>query len=345
MPYSAWTTLRCFERMPTPPEPPTSPRRGKPGEWDAGAAVRTKPRRRLSEAGGEDFYFAPGLVPVARHPLVVALGPPAIRRVLVEHLQTHLVFTERLEHDCVNATLQRIARGRVGVEMSPQMRLDAYRLYCDEAYHALFSADLALQVETATGIGPRGGEPPAFLRHLRRVRAAQPPALRRLADMLFAVVSETLISGTLRESWRDARVEPAVREVLGDHAEDEEHHHLYFTAFFELLWPRLTPAERAAVGPLLPGFIRGFLSPDRPAIEAALVRCGVRPADTAQVLAESYPEEIVLADMREASRVTRRLFARTGVLDEPATADAFAAAGLLERGAGESRREDARETR
>src|SRR5262249_17266929 len=93
------------ERMPTPPEPLTSPRRGKSGEWDAGAAVRTKPRRRLSEAGGKDFYFAPGLVPVAGHPLVVTLGPAAIRRVLIEHLQTHLVFTERLEHDCVNATL------------------------------------------------------------------------------------------------------------------------------------------------------------------------------------------------------------------------------------------------
>ncbi len=331
MPYSSWTTFEWVERMSTPPEPPTSPRRGKSGEWDAGAAVRTKPRRRLSEAVGKDFYFAPGLVPVARHPLVVALGPAAIRRVLIEHLQTHLVFTERLEHDCVNATLRQIARGRVGVKVSPQMRLDAYRLYCDEAYHALFSADLALQVEIATGIGPRDGEPPVFLRHLRRVRAAQAPAQRLLADMLFVVVSETLISGTLRESWRDARVVPAVREVLGDHAEDEEHHHVYFTAFFELLWPRLSKQERATVGPLLPGFIRGFLSPDHPAIEAALVRSGVRPADTAQVLAESYPEETVLADTREASRVTRRLFARNGVLDEPATADAFAAARLLER--------------
>src|SRR5262249_48890865 len=123
-----------------------------------------------------------------------------------------------------------------------------------------------------------------LLRHLRRIRAAQPPALCRLADMLFVVVSETLISGTLPESWRDGRVVPAVREVLGDHAEDEEHHHVYFTAFFELLWPRLTQGERAAVGPLIPGFIRGFLSPDPPAIEAALVRCGVRPADTARVL-------------------------------------------------------------
>jgi P-aminobenzoate N-oxygenase AurF len=331
--------------MANPPKPPTSPRRGKSREWDAGAAVRTKPRRRLSEDGGKDLYFAPGLVPVARHPRVVALGPAAIRRVLIEHLHTHLVFTERLEHDCVNATLRRIARGRVGVEVSPQMRLDAYRLYCDEAYHALFSADLALQVEAATGIGPRDAEPPAFLRHLRRIRGAQPPARRHLADMLFVVVSETLISGTLRESWRDRRVVPAVREVLGDHAEDEEHHHVYFTAFFELLWPRLTPAERTSLGRLLPGFIRGFLSPDRPAIEAVLVRCGVDPADTAQVLAESYPEETVLADMREASRVTRRLFARNGVLDDPAIADAFAAAGLLERDDVEAPREDARDPR
>jgi para-aminobenzoate N-oxygenase AurF len=316
--------------MPTPAEPPAPFRRSKPGEWDAGAAVRTKPRRRLSEGADEDLYFSPTLVPIARHPLVAALGPQAVRRTLIEHLYTHLAFTARLEHDCVNAVLRRIASGRVGIGVPQQMRLDAYRLYCDEAYHALFSADLASQVEAVTGIAPGDAGPPAFIRCLRRVRASRTPALRRIADMLFVVVSETLISGTLKESWRDARVVTVVREVLGDHAEDEERHHVYFSAFFELLWRQLTPGERASVGPLLPGFIHGFLSPDRAAITAGLVRCGVRPADTAQVLGESYPEQTVLAEMREASRLTRRLFARNGVLEDPATADAFAATGLVD---------------
>ncbi len=331
--------------MPTPPEPLAPFGCGKPGEWDDGAAVRTKPRRRLSEGAEGDLYFAPALVPIARHPLVAALGPAAVRRALIEHLYTHLAFTARLEHDCVNAVLRRIASGRIGIAVSPQMRLDAYRLYCDEAYHALFSADLASQVESATGISPGDAGPPAFLHCLRRVRASRTPALRRIADMLFVVVSETLISGTLKESWRDARVVTAVREVLGDHAEDEKHHHVYFTAFFELLWRQLTPGERASVGPLLPGFIHGFLSPDRAAIAAGLVRCGVRPADAAHVLGESYPEQTVLAEMREASRVTRRLFARNGVLDDPATADAFAAAGLVDGDGSESPREGRPEQR
>lgn len=320
-----------------PADVPASSEHGESREWDVGAAVRTKPRRVLSEgAGVDELYFSPALVPVSRHPLVTALGPAAVRRALIEHLYTHLVFTTRLEHDCVNETVRRIARGRIGIDVPPAMRLDAYRLYCDEGYHALICADLAFQVEAASGVVPGSGGPPAFLQHLRLVRASQTPTLRRLADMLFVVVSETLISATLAGSWRDGRVVPAVRQVLADHAEDEEHHHAYFTAFFELLWHQIAPRDRVSLGVLLPGLIRGFLSPDRTAIAAGLVRCGVRLRDTSQVLGESYPEQTVLAQMREASRVTRQLFARNGVLDEPATADAFAAAGLLDGDVGDS---------
>lgn len=323
-----------------PADIPASAEHGKSQEWDTGATVRTKPRRRLSEgADVEELYFAPALVPVSRHPLLMARGPAAVRRALIEHLYTHLAFTARLEHDCVNETVRRIARGRIGMDVPPPMRLDAYRLYCDEAYHALFCADLAFQVEAATGVVPGGAGPPAFLHHLRLVRASQTPALRRIADMLFVVVSETLISATLAESWRDGRVVPAVREVLADHAEDEQYHHVYFTGFFELLWHQITPRDRVSLGPLLPGFISGFLSPDRTAITAGLVRCGVRPADTSQIFDESYPEPTVLAEMREASRATRQLFARNGVLDEPATADAFAAAGLFDGDVGDSPRD------
>ncbi len=54
------------------------------------------------------------------------------------------------------------------------------------------------------------------------------------------------------------------------------------------------------------------------------------PAEAHRVVKESYPEPTVLAEIREASRATRRLFARNAVFDDPATADAFAAAWLLD---------------
>ena len=169
-----------------------------------------------------------------------------------------------------------------------------------------------------------------FLRHLRQVRASQTSALRRISDALLVVVSETLISATLADSARDQRVVPAIRAMLSGHAEDEGRHHAYFTSFFELLWHRITPRQREALGPLLPGFIRGLLMPDRTAIEGSLIRLGMGPAEALRVVEESYPELTVLAEMREPSRATRRLFARNAVFDDPATPDTFAAAELLD---------------
>lgn len=299
-------------------------------QWDERASVRAKPRRVLmtEEASGK-LFFPSDLVPIAQHPTLVALGPAVVRDALVQHLYTYLEFTTKLEHDVVNVVAHRIAHKHVGAEFPADMVFDAYKLYCDEAYHALFSVDFKRQVAAATGIMPDAESTPAFLYQLRMIQDSVAPAMRDLVEVFFTIVSETLISATLSDIPRDQRVVTAVRDLVADHAEDEGRHHAYFSSVLQVLWPQLTAKQQETIGPLLPQFILGFLEPDLAAAQRRLAKYQLSPNDIDQVLHEAYPPAEVLMDIRKAASATLRLLDRTEVLKEPRTAEAFHKSGLI----------------
>lgn len=299
-------------------------------DWDTRATVRVKPRRVLieEEAMGK-LYFPPELVPITLHPVIEARGPSVVRDLRIQRLFLYFLFTEKLEHEIVNAVAEDIAHRRTGADLPEEMLFDAYKLYCDEAFHAYFSADLRRQIEAATGVRADLDATPRFLQRLRTVQCAVPPELRQMAEIFFAIVSETLISSTLSKIPKDERVVTAVRQLTADHAEDEGRHHAYFSSLLEALWPQLSPQQQATIGPLLPEFIRGFLEPDYPAIKRGLAGYDLTPEEIDRVVAESYRPEEVDDGVREAARASLRLFERTDVLSEPHTREAFIASGLI----------------
>ncbi|MGE5828221.1 MAG: diiron oxygenase [Micromonosporaceae bacterium] len=294
--------------------------------WDRRASVRVKPRRTLADGAPGRPYFPPELVPAASHPLVVHSGPDAVDRVLVHRLYQYLFFTSELEQVAVMPVTMRLCR--LGSQLPAQMREDAFKITTDEAWHAQFSHDLMAQVHKGTGVAPRLPTTPQFADRLDQVSAGLDLGRRDIEATAFAIVSETLISTILVDVPRDLRLPRAVRELVADHAEDEGRHHAYFRALLDLFWPALSPAVRRRIGPVLPDLIRLFLEPDYRGIGFALFDLGLSDAQVAQVLAESYPAERVDAEIAAAAQATVRYFGEVGALDEPATADAFLAAGL-----------------
>jgi hypothetical protein len=244
-------------------------------------------------------------------------------------LYRYLDFTAYLEHRVVNIVASRVALGETGFDLPRDMRHDAYKLYCDEAYHALFSADLKRQVEAATGIVSAPPHMPRPLRRLKAIQSASPHEMRALIKLFFVIVSETLISATLIQIPRDGRVVSAVREMVADHAEDEGRHHAYFASLLELIWPRMSCRQQATIGPLLPELILAFLEPDRAAIRSEVARCGLEPDVVRQIVDETYPAHLVQANARSMAKATIRLFERNGVLEHSRTQESFQAAGLI----------------
>jgi hypothetical protein len=297
--------------------------------WYDRAAVRSKPRRMLSEELTSGLLcFSPELALVSRHPLLAACDASVVKEILIHHLFAYLTFTDRLEHEVVNRTARRIATGTMGLGLPPELRLDAYKIYCDEAYHSLFSVDLRHQIHTASGIDCELNTVNLALKSLRRHRDNLAPDLRKLAELFFVIVSETLISGILAKIPPDARIVTSVRQMISDHAEDERRHQAFFSRLCEIIWPQLTDREQRAIGPLLPIFILSFLSPDYPSIRAYLAKYLTRE-EVEMVIADSYPPQQLVSSARIAARSTLRLFQRCGILEDPETAESFNQSGLF----------------
>lgn len=304
---------------------------GKMRQWDKKASVRAKPRRvvmREEEERGR-LYFAPELVPIADHPIVRGLGAGAVREMQVRHLYRYLDFTTLLELDVIGSVSREIALGRIGFTMPDVVRAEAFQLCTDEAHHAYFSDDVKRQVEAATGIASEPLATPKFLQALRSIQRGLTPEASALGEMLFTVVSETLISSILSDIPKDPRVVTAVREIVADHAEDEGRHSAYFSQFFRLLWPQMSDRQKAEVGPLLPHFILAFLRPDDDAIRRSLAQLPLERDQVETVLADTYPRDVVLANARDSAAVTLRLLEHQGVLDDPRIGDEFRACGLI----------------
>jgi len=298
-------------------------------DWDVRSTVRGAPRRLVDDGNDDDLWFSPDVVPVAHHPLVASLGEEARRDLLTHALYMHLGFTSCLEHQIVNVVLERIAHGRVAWGLPDEMRLDAHRIYCDEAYHALFSFDLQSQVVAASGVVPCDGAAPSFLDRFRDSMSCLPPDLSEHAETFFAVVSETVRSKTFRVVPEDERVHSVVRHVIDDHARDEAYHKQFFTRVLRNAWPRLSHAERREIGMAVPRFIHDFLSPDHATLRSALELIGVSARDARRVVNESHPHARTRRHVSAAARTTIRAMRSVGAFEDPRILDAFGEAELL----------------
>jgi hypothetical protein len=207
------------------------------------------------------------------------------------------------------------------------MRSDALKIYTDEAGHAQMSYELARATEAATDYTSLQLRPP-FLDDFDEMLAQHDPQLEPMLTLLFAIVSETLITGSLKRLPRDGTVQQAVRDFASHHAQDEARHHHYFRGLCEMLWPRLPYELRRIVGPLLPGMVVTFLRPSYPGLTRLLAEfegCFTRPAQLAE---EIFSSDAVRTGIAEACQPTLRMFASCGVFDDHEVLDSFLDAGL-----------------
>lgn len=296
--------------------------------WDARASVRSKPRRLYDRDGRDALFFPPESVPALAHPLVLERGPGATELVLQHSLYQYLHFTTVLEQVCVLPVTAKLSLGMAGLELPDPMRSDAYKISTDEAWHAQFTHDFAVQVSTVTGVAAEALVEPAFIREHRRLRALFDAGDQELVDLTFAIVSETLVSALLADIPNDRRLARPIREVVADHAADEGRHHAYFQNVLRLLWPRLSPRDRGRLGTYVPAFVHAFLDPDLPAVRAALAASGFTDAEAAVIVSESYDPESSSYDVRRPARSTVRGFRDVGATADPRVRDAFLIGGL-----------------
>ena len=298
-------------------------------DWDDRASARAKPRRMLTEEEMIGKVFFPrDLVPMS-NANVLDLAPSAADSLLIQRLYCYMNFTVVLEHYAVNPVLLQIGHGFSGFQFPDEMKFDAFRIYVDEGHHAQVSHDAINQIQQMTGVAPIRFEAPEFMLKLETIIATVPVELRSTARLYFTIVSETLISSILSTIPNSEEVVPFIREVVGDHAEDEGRHHAYFAKVLELTWPQLSAQEQAIIGPLIPQFMMAFLAPDRQAMRQILIWNDLDSSEADRLIEDCYPEYQVIKDAQNCAQVSLRRFTKVGVLDNSETAQAFCDAGLV----------------
>lgn len=300
--------------------------------WDTTSGVRSLPRRLLGNDLSEGKkLFPPRLVPHLDHPLVADLDSAQRDRLLVRSLYQYLEFTIHIETSLVNSATIRIAKESLPMTVSDATRLDALKIYTDEAYHALFSMDLIHQIEGATK-SPRVGSAASDARAYDRGRqyAAEPLLLDYpiLAELVQAVIMETAITSILSDIPNDDSIATVVRAVIADHARDEKVHHAFFSHIFRELWATLSQHQRALVGRAVPQMMLAILGPRRTELSSCLRSVGITPDQTREVIADIYTDQHAKAQVRRIGRAAIALFVRVGMLNDRGVAEGFHEAGL-----------------
>ena len=310
---------------------PAHPDPGRPGftAWDRQASVRTAARRSFDGSEAGKAYFPQWATPYLSHPLVKALDESARERLAIDYLYQYLLFTVRLEVEIVNDVVGRLATGATG-ELPSELRAQALRIYCDEAYHAVANLDLLEQVAEHTGVPvpPVGyGDVGARLAEIGERLLPGDPSL---AEQLRVIVFETVVTSILSEIPEDPTVFTAIRDVVRDHARDERRHHAFFITYLTVLWPRLPDRVRPAVAESIPELIHACLRWDTRPVRASLHRAGLPPGAVETVIAQSYGEQQVAASLRRSARHLIRRCVHLGITTLPSGAVAFRRLRLIE---------------
>jgi hypothetical protein len=295
--------------------------------WYDTAGVRGGTRRMFADETDQGKVFYPQhLVPYLAHEALADLTDAGRRVLTIRHLYQFLLSTTHLETRVVNTTAELIANNRAGLDLPNRMRLDAFKVYCDEGYHALYSLDLADQIAADTGVAIPPWDYGGFVDKLEEAGRRLLPDEPALVPLLQTVVFETLITAVLNEIPNDHTVMTVVRDLTRDHAKDEGHHHRFFAQFFHELWTGLDPRLREPVAHTLPALVDACLTWDTEPIRESLHMSGVDPETAAAVVADAYKDN---GDHADICRATVRTFRSAGVLDVPGAEEAFAAHGLL----------------
>ncbi|GAB1511014.1 diiron oxygenase [Actinophytocola sp. KF-1] len=296
-------------------------------QWYDIAGVRSGIRRMfVDETDAGKVFYPQRLVPYLAHESLADLPESQRRALTIRHLYQFLLSTTHLETRVVNTTAELIANNRAGLDLPNTVRLDAFKVYCDEGYHALYSLDLADQIASTTGVAIPPWNYGGIVGWLQETGRRLLPDEPALVPLLQTVVFETLITAVLVEIPNDPSVVTAVRDLTRDHAKDEGHHHRFFAQFFHDLWANLDRRLREPVAHALPALVKACLTWDVEPVRASLLMSGVDAATAATVLADVYADTGSKADV---CRATVRTFRSAGVFDVPGAEEAFAAHQLL----------------
>ena len=229
--------------------------------WDKHSSVRSSPRR-LVPVINESHLFSSNLAPILAHSLVTALPGETARKIEAQFLYYYLQFTEFLETCLVNKVILSIINDEFPIKFDEAIKNEAFKIYCDEAYHAQQARDTICQVKNVSNKEPLN-LPIALKNRLTFLSDSFPTHMLPYFDLLFVCVAETLVSQELREHMKDKSIHPGIQDIMRDHAKDEASHALFFKEVMICLKRYFSIEDYKFFLNIIPAFLEAYLRPEK----------------------------------------------------------------------------------
>lgn len=288
--------------------------------WNEDSWIRSGSLRKGVITG---LPFSPDLMPLVSHS-AIAGNREIWLRMLAYKLLSYLRFTTLLELNHVNPITADIASGRAPCKVTEQERQDALKIYCDEAGHGLFTENLAVQVQATYNLhGSMLGRPRMEIELDAILEQSKGQLSDRLIKLFFVSISETLITKYLTVLPHDTQVDPLVRAVVKDHADDEAKHYIFYRNLFGRLWDSITCYEKEEIGMILPKLVNAFLGPDQEFEYRTLRQVGFNKDDARGILEEVYVPSEVAKSVKKAAVPTLQMFKQANIFEIKSVEQAF----------------------
>ena len=305
--------------------------------WDASTSVRSKPNTyrmtpaKLDKELCERRWFLPAALPLIDHPLLKNIDQSQEQYLLGRFLLQFLEYGTVLEHEFVNTILAELALGEIGIPLPDRMRIDAFKIYTDEGYHACFNLEATQQIRDYIGLSMVDAWPlqNSRLIGLRKLIPKNNTKENFLIRFGIAVVSETVAAKELSETLQGIVVEP-IYNIFIDHAEDEKKHCMYFSALLEVVWNKLSFEEQKFLGLNFPKILKGFVDINTFSLYDSLEKIGVDIHSAEVIVKDCYPKDFTVNRALSVASITFRIFERIGVFKIPGVKDAFISEGFFQ---------------
>lgn len=296
--------------------------------WDQKSSVRSKKGITGKPDLVEGSPFPKELLPLVSHSMVEDRGKEVVRRILGRKLVNYHDFTTQLELKAVVPATVDLATQRLGLLLPNDLSVDAAKIATDECFHALEAMRQRDHFAKLGGVDTHSNQNPAFLKRLEIIVSEEPGEIGGLKNMVFAMISETLITSSLTKIPSDTSLIPEVREIVREHAIDEAKHHQFFSQLMGIVWPQLDTSTKGKLGPLFAEFIDLFLAPDFVVQLQWLQEEGFTVGEAKRIMSDVI-EQTDMGEIRAEAKPTLDALRRAGILETPCVSDALRRRGFV----------------
>lgn len=273
-------------------------------------------------------WFPEHMAPAFEKPEIKVLSWEAQQRLLARHLVYFLRYTTALELQIVNRAVSDIISNTSGILLPRFAGRMALQFYTDEAYHALFSEELANQVERL-----HTSEKKLLdfkrLQILFSLEQDESADKRPLFRFLTAFVSETGITKELFDLSSTSLKYP-VACMFRDHLHDEKQHCKFFSNLFVYGWRHANEDTKADITRMLPSLMKTFALIDQEWLSAALESEGIDQTSAHEIAESLNSADRVSLRARRACTATFSALRSAGTVKHEDHRTPFQKAGLLD---------------